>query len=80
MTNNPLQKLLAEKNRLELEITKLQRNESRKGRTHILIQKGALLDKYFDTQHLSIEQTEELLQLFANFVKEKRPERFNKST
>ncbi len=80
MTTNKLQKLIAEKNRLELEITKLKQNETQKQRTHILIQKGALLDKYFDTQHLSIKETEELLQLFSNIIKEKRPQRFNKST
>lgn len=80
MTTNKLQKLIAEKNRLELEITKLKQNETQKQRTHILIQKGALLDKYLDTQHLSIKETEELLQLFSNIIKEKRPQRFNKST
>ena len=80
MTNNSLHKLIAEKNRLELEITKLTKQQTHKKRTHTLIQKGALLDKYFDTHHLSIKETEELLQLFANIVKEKRPHRFNKST
>ena len=80
MTANHLHKLIAEKNRLELEVTKLQQTESRKQRSHILIQKGALLDKYLDAHHLSIEETEELLQLFSNFIKEKRPQRFNKST
>ncbi len=63
MTNNPLHKLIAKKNRLELEITKLKQTESRKKRTHTLIQKGALLNKYFDTHHLSVEETEQLLQL-----------------
>lgn len=80
MTANHLHKLIAEKNRLELEITKLTKQQSRKERTHILIQKGALLDKHFDTHHLSVEETEELLQIFANIIKEKRPIRFNKST
>lgn len=80
MTNSSLHKLIAEKNRLELEITKLTKQQTRNKRTHTLIQKGALLNKYFDTHHLSIEETEELLQLFSSFVKEKRPQRFNKST
>lgn len=80
MTASHLQKLITEKNRLELQITMLQKQQSHKERTHTLIQKGALLDKHFDTHHLSIEETEELLQVFANFVKEKRPQRFNKST
>ena len=80
MTNNSLHKLIAEKNRLELEITKLTKQQIRNKRTHTLIQKGALLNNYFDIHHLSIEETEQLLQLFASFVKEKRPQRFNKST
>lgn len=80
MTNNSLHKLIAEKNRLELEITKLTKQQTRNERTHTLIQKGALLDKYLDAHHLSIEETEQLLQLFADFIKEKRPQRFNKTT
>lgn len=79
MTNNSLHKLIAEKNRLELEITKFTKQQTRNERTHTLIQKDTLLNKYFDSHHLSIAKTKELLQLFARFVKEKRPQRFNKS-
>ena len=55
MRTNPLQKLIA-KNSLELEITKLQQSESHKQSTCTLIQKGTLLDKYFDTQHYQLKK------------------------
>ena len=78
MSNN-LHKLITEKNRLELTLNKLKTQQAKEEQTKILIQKGALLNKYLDANHLSLEETEQLLQLFSKFIKEKRPERFNKS-
>lgn len=79
MSNNlHIHKLITEKNRLELTLNKLQKHKTQEERTKILIQKGALLNKYLDANHLSLEETEQLLQLFSQFIKEKRPERFNK--
>nr|WP_013655063.1 hypothetical protein [Tetragenococcus halophilus]BAJ84549.1 hypothetical protein [Tetragenococcus halophilus] len=50
----------------------------RKERTRSLIQKGALLDKYLETNHLSIEETEELLKIFSDYVNAKKPDQFKK--
>ena len=71
-----LDKLEARKRQLELSITRATTSLSRKERTHRLIQKGALVEKYFDIAHLSVEETEELLQIFAAFVKEKTPKKY----
>jgi len=44
--------------------------------TRRLIQKGALLEKYFDVEHLTPEETEELLKMFAAYVVAHTPEKF----
>lgn len=51
-------------------------NENRKKRTRRLIQKGALLEKYFDIENLTVEQTEEFLKVFSNYVINNKPEKF----
>ncbi|KIU04559.1 hypothetical protein SC09_contig8orf00229 [Bacillus subtilis] len=76
-----LKKLEQEKNRLELSVKRSQLSDSskqRKERTRRLIQKGALLEKYFDSEHLSIDETEELLKMFSPYVNEKKPEKFKR--
>ncbi|MBE1557145.1 hypothetical protein [Sporosarcina limicola] len=80
MTNLQLKKLITEKNRLELELNRLQNTQKKQQHTTTLIKKGKLLDHYLDTDHLSTEETEEMLKLFSQFIKDKRPERFNKTT
>jgi hypothetical protein len=45
----------------------------RKSRSRRLIQKGALLEKYFQADNLSVEQTEELLKIFADYVNTHKP-------
>lgn len=80
MTNQQLKKLMAEKNKLELELNRLQHNKKKQHHTTLLMQKGKLLNYYLDADHLSIEETEEMLQLFSKFIIDKRPERFNKTT
>ncbi|WP_332633099.1 hypothetical protein [Halalkalibacter flavus] len=58
-------------------IKKLKMKEKeRKERARRLIEKGALLEKYFDIYHLDVEQTEELLKIFSEYVKEKTPQKF----
>ncbi|MFD4820901.1 DUF3847 domain-containing protein [Peribacillus butanolivorans] len=42
-------------------------NEARKERTRRLIQKGALLEKYLEEESLSLNDTENLLKVLANF-------------
>lgn len=70
-----IRKLEQEKNRLERSITRDNQIE-RKKRTRRLIQKGALLEKYFEAEHLSIEETEELLKMFSGYVNEKKSRKF----
>lgn len=55
---------------------KLVKQQARKARSRRLIQKGALLEKYFRTANLSVEQTEELLKIFANYVNAHKPNKF----
>ena len=69
-----LKKLEQEKNKLERSLTRDNQIE-RKKRTRRLIQKGALLEKYFEAEHLSIDQTEELLKMFAGYVNERKSEK-----
>ena len=55
---------------------KLIKQQARKARSRRLIQKGALLEKYFQADNLSVKQTEELLKIFANYVNAHKPSRF----
>ncbi|ARK26387.1 hypothetical protein SporoP37_16540 (plasmid) [Sporosarcina sp. P37] len=66
--------------KLELKLNRLQYTKNKQQHTTLLIQKGKLLNHYLDTYHLSIEETEEMLKLFSQFIINKRPERFNKTT
>ena len=51
--------------------------QARKARSRRLIQKGALLEKYFQANNLSVEQTEELLKTFADYVNTHKPDKLN---
>src|SRR5574337_29769 len=42
--------------------------QERKKGTRQLIQKGALLEKYLEAKHLTVDETEQLLQIFANMI------------
>lgn len=70
-----IKKLEQEKNRLEQSIL-LNNLSERKKRTRRLIQKGALLEKYFEAEHLTVDQTEELLKMFVGYVNAKKSEKF----
>ncbi|AMV61689.1 Hypothetical protein ADU71_0074 (plasmid) [Pediococcus damnosus] len=52
--------------------------QARKARSRRLIQKGALLEKYFQANNLSVEQTEELLKTFADYVNAHKPDKLKK--
>ena len=83
-----LDKLVQQKNELEKKIQKremlikqnkfYESNKERKIRTRKLIQKGALLDKYFETESLSANETESLLKTFAKYVNSNKPEKYKK--
>lgn len=72
-----IKKLEQEKNRLERSLSRDNQME-RKKRTRRLIQKGALLEKYFEAEHLSIEETEELLKTFSSYVNGNKSEKFKR--
>lgn len=55
-------------------------SKARKERTRLLIQKGALLDKYFETEILSVDDTENLLKIFSNYVNSNKPDKYKKDS
>ena len=66
MNKNNLKQNLAETNRLQAQI-KREKIKQRKLRTRRLIQKGALLEKYFNLENSSPDETE----LFLKQLKQK---------
>lgn len=83
-----LNKLLSQQKKLQKKIEQketalhqsnyFENAKKRKERTRLLIQKGALLDKYFESNHLNIVETEELLKIFANYVNVNKPDQYKK--
>lgn len=75
MSNLDIKKKEQEIRRLQRQ---MQRNSERlrKERTHRLIQKGALLEAYFDMRDSSIEETEKVLNIIAHEVKKIREQDF----
>lgn len=88
--SDQLEKLLAKREkaqkRIEIEELKIRQSQyiknkkTRKARTRKLIQKGALLDKYFETESLSADETESLLKIFANYVNSNKPDKYKKDS
>ena len=72
-----IKKLEQEKNRLERSLSRDHQIE-RKKRTRRLIQKGALLEKYFEAEHLTVEETEDLLKMFSGYVNGNKSEKFKR--
>lgn len=85
MMANQYEKLVAQKARLKEKMDRknfklrqskyYENRQARKARSHRLIQKGALLEKYFQANNLSVEQTEELLKTFADYVNAHKPDK-----
>lgn len=77
--NNELKKIntkidqLNYKNKL---LIQKQKHEARKQRTRRLIQKGALLEHYFECENLTMKETENLLLTFADYVIKNKPQKF----
>ncbi|MDY2520999.1 hypothetical protein [Weissella cibaria] len=88
--SDQLEKLLEKrekaKKRIEIEELKIRQyqyienKKARKARTRKLIKKGALLDKYFETESLSADETESLLKIFANYVNSNKPDKYKKDS
>ena len=87
--SNQLENLISKKDEIQKKIERenlilkkskyLESTKERKARTRKLIQKGALLDKYFDTENLSIDETEDFLKIFSNYIKENKPDKYKKN-
>ena len=87
--SNQLENLISKKEEIQKKIERensilkkskyLESTKERKARTRKLIQKGALLDKYFDTENLSIDETEDFLKIFSNYIKENKPDKYKKN-
>lgn len=87
--SNQLENLISKKEEIQKKIERensilkkskyLESTKKRKERTRKLIQKGALLDKYFDTENLSIDETEVFLKIFSNYIKENKPDKYKKN-
>ena len=74
-----IQKKIERENSILKKSKYLESTKERKARTRKLIQKGALLDKYFDTENLSIDETEDFLKIFSNYIKENKPDKYKKN-
>lgn len=82
---NQYEKLVAQKARLKEKMAReefklrqskyYENRQARKTRSRRLIQKGALLEKYFQAENLSVEQTEELLKMFAAYINAHKPDK-----
>ncbi|KGH33022.1 MULTISPECIES: hypothetical protein [Bacillota] len=87
--SNQLENLISKKEEIQKKIERenlilkkskyLESTKERKARTRKLIQKGALLDKYFETENLSIDETEDFLKIFSNYIKENKPDKYKKN-
>lgn len=86
--SNKLNQLVSSKDKLQKKIDQeefilrqskyFENSKTRKERTRLLIQKGALLDKYFETENLSVDDTENLLKTFCNYVNSNKPDKYKK--
>ena len=87
--SNQLENLISKKEEIQKKIERensilkkskyLESTKKRKERTRKLIQKGALLDKYFEIENLSIDETEDFLKIFSNYIKENKPDKYKKN-
>lgn len=68
--NKRIEKLKIQKNILR---ANSEQNINRKRRTKRLIEKGALLEKYFEIDYLTVEETEEFLKIFSEYIKANKP-------
>lgn len=50
--------------------------QDRKDRTRLLIQTGALCEKYFDIENLSLSEREEIFKIFSSYIKNNIPVKY----
>ncbi|WP_334751016.1 hypothetical protein [Bacillus amyloliquefaciens] len=73
---NRISELTKRKNALEKEMKYKEKKDERKVRARRLIETGALAEKYFEIDNLSIEEREELFKMFSSFVLSNKPKKF----
>ena len=73
--NKRIEKLKIQKNILR---ANSEQNINRKQRTKRLIEKGDLLEKYFEIDCLTVEETEQILKIFSEYNKPKKPKNYQK--
>ena len=73
--NNKIKEIKIQKNILR---ANSEQNIKRKNRTKRLIEKGALLEKYFEIDYLTVEETEEFLKIFSEYIKANKPKKYQK--
>ena len=86
--SNKFNQLVSSKDKLQKKIDQeefilrqskyFENSKARKERTRLLIQKGAILDKYFETESSSVDDTENLLKIFSNYVNSNKPDKYKK--
>ncbi|MDI3236178.1 hypothetical protein QK289_14280 [Exiguobacterium antarcticum] len=76
--NQELEKLKARKKVLQREVKYQDSIERRKQRTFRLVRTGALVEKYFKIEHLTIEEREEVFKIFSPYIKQNMPNKFRK--
>ena len=69
-------KNLEEKKRV---IEKSLHRQDRKDRTRLLIQTGALCEKYFDIENLTLLEREDIFKLFSSYIKNNIPIKYKKN-
>lgn len=79
-SKNKIQKKIEQEEFLLRQSKYFENSKIRKERTRILIQKGALLDKYFEAEKLSLDDTENLLKIFSNYINSNKPDKYKKDS
>lgn len=67
-----INQLQQKKKQLETETRRKMMWEKRKARTKRMIETGALAEKYFGLEDLTVEQREKVFQTFSEFVKKNK--------
>ncbi|MGG0878033.1 hypothetical protein [Bacillus inaquosorum] len=81
MSDSPITKIEQKIKKLENQLKaqdKFKRNEARRQRTRRLIEIGGKTQKYFDLEHNSIEEIEEILFQFSEYVKHNKLDKHKK--
>lgn len=76
--NDEIKRLKKQQNSLKKSQEAKIKSENRKKRAHRLIETGALAEKYFNLNNLSISEREELFKMFSTFVNANKPKHLKK--